>query len=93
MLQNQEKCLTIVRNGGILNYAMINSKILLKGDKKMSFLTEKELCEVIKVDKVFLWKCRKNGMPFIRLGTKLVRYDLSEVLLWLRENSCTNEKK
>ena len=52
----------------------------------MSLLTEQELCSALKVERVFLWKCRKNGMPFIRLGTKLVRYDLQEVLDWLKEN-------
>ncbi len=52
----------------------------------MSLLTEQDLCSVLKVERVFLWKCRKNGMPFIRLGTKLVRYDLQEVLDWLKDN-------
>ena len=50
----------------------------------MSLLTEQELCSALKVDRVFLWKCRQDGMPFIRLGAKIVRYDLEEVLEWFR---------
>ena len=46
----------------------------------MSLLTEQELCSTLKVERVFLWKCRQDGMPFIRLGAKIVRYDLDEVL-------------
>lgn len=52
----------------------------------MSLLTEQELCSALKVERVFLWKCRHDGMPFIRLGAKIVRYDLDEVLNWFREN-------
>ncbi len=50
----------------------------------MSLLTEQELCSILKVERVFLWKCRQDGMPFIRLGAKIVRYDLEEVLEWFR---------
>ena len=53
----------------------------------MSIFTERELCSVLKVNRVFLWKCRQKGMPCIRLGSKLIRYDLSEVLAWLKENT------
>ena len=57
----------------------------------MSLLTEQELCSALKVERVFLWKCRQDGMPFIRLGVKIVRYDLDEVLNWFRE-SAPNEQ-
>ena len=53
----------------------------------MSLLTEQELCSTLKVERVFLWKCRQDGMPFIRLGAKIVRYDLDEVLNWFRESA------
>lgn len=56
-------------------------------------ISEKELCARLQVDRSFLYLCRKKGMPFIRLGTKLIRYDFDEVVSWLRQNSCTNEKK
>lgn len=58
----------------------------------MSLLTEQELCSALKVERVFLWKCRQDGMPFIRLGAKIVRYDLGEVLNWFRE-SAPNEQE
>lgn len=58
----------------------------------MSLLTEQELCSALKVERVFLWKCRQVGMPFIRLGAKIVRYDLDEVLNWFRENG-TDEQE
>lgn len=48
-------------------------------------LTQDELCSVLKVDRVFLWKCRKNGMPYYQLGSKIVRYSLDDVLLWFDE--------
>ena len=51
------------------------------------FITEVELCERLKVDRVFLWSCRKKGLPFIRLGTKIIRYNLDDVLRWFNENS------
>lgn len=58
----------------------------------MSLLTEQELCSALKVERVFLWKCRQDGMPFIRLGAKIVRYDLDEVLNWFCE-SAPNEQE
>lgn len=45
-------------------------------------LTENELCTLLKVDRVFLWKCRKSGMPYFQLGSKIIRYSLEDVLNW-----------
>lgn len=53
----------------------------------MKILTEKELCELLKVESVFLWKCRKNGMPYLRLGSKLIRYNLDDVLAWFESQN------
>lgn len=60
-------------------------------------ITEKELCEILKVDRSFLYACRLSGLPFKRLGKKIIRYDLSSVLVWFDENSakvvnCCEEK-
>lgn len=52
----------------------------------MEFFTEKELCSLLKVDSVVLWRCRKSGLPFIRLGTKMIRYNLADVLQWFQNN-------
>lgn len=45
-------------------------------------LTEKELCEQLKVERVFLFKCRQKGLPFVRLGPKLIRYNYDDVISW-----------
>ena len=52
-----------------------------------NLLTENELCEILRVERLFLYRCRKRGMPYIRLGSKLVRYNLDDVVSWLNENS------
>lgn len=54
---------------------------------KLVLITEKELCEILKVDRSFLYLCRLNGLPFIRLGKKLIRYELNSVLNWYEQNS------
>lgn len=48
-------------------------------------MTEKELCAYLKVDRVFIYRCRCNGLPFVRLGTKLIRYNLDDVLTWFNQ--------
>lgn len=58
-----------------------------------NLLTENELCKFLKVDRVFLWRNRKLGLPFKRLGTKIIRYDLEEVLKWINSNSVLNSKE
>lgn len=50
-------------------------------------LTEKELCDELKVERVFLFKCRQAGMPFIRLGSKIIRYDYDSVLKWFSNDT------
>lgn len=53
----------------------------------LMLITEKELCEKLKVDRVFLWTCRQKGLPFVRLGSKIIRYNYEDVLQWFNENS------
>ena len=50
-------------------------------------ITEIELCERLKVERCFLWSCRQNGMPFVRLGSKIIRYNYDDVLQWFSENT------
>lgn len=52
-------------------------------------LTEKDLCEKLQVQRPFLYKCRQSGMPFVRLGPKIIRYDYDSVLKWFRDNYST----
>lgn len=48
-------------------------------------LTEKQLCDVLQVGRVFLYMCRERGMPFVRLGAKIVRYDYEAVMAWMED--------
>jgi hypothetical protein len=50
-------------------------------------LTEKELCDLLKVERKFIFACRKNGMPYLKLGSRLIRYEMDIVIEWLKENS------
>jgi len=40
----------------------------------------------LKVNQVTLWSLRKAGLPHIKVG-RLCRYDLAEVLEWLRDRT------
>lgn len=50
-------------------------------------MTEKELAQYLKVSTVYLYKCRKNGMPYIRLSRNCIRYILEDVLIWLNNSN------
>lgn len=52
-------------------------------------LTSDELCEFLQVGRKFIYQCRKSGMPYLKLGNKLVRYDLNAVLRWLETENFT----
>ena len=39
-----------------------------------NLLTEKQLCDVLHVGRVFLYMCRDRGMPYVRLGAKLADF-------------------
>lgn len=47
-------------------------------------LTQKELCELLKINVTTAYRWRKEGMPFMGAG-KGIRYDKQEVLKWLKE--------
>jgi predicted DNA-binding transcriptional regulator AlpA len=49
----------------------------------IKYLTEKQLCEVLCVDRTMLWRLRDEGMPHIVLGSRTIRYLLADVLEWL----------
>ncbi len=48
----------------------------------MLFVTEKQLSELLCISHGYIWKCRQQGMPYKRLGSRSVRYDLESVLKW-----------
>jgi phage terminase Nu1 subunit (DNA packaging protein) len=54
------------------------------------FITEKELCNMFKVDRSTVWRWRREGLPY--LGKKgSIRYDKSKVIEWLESRK--NEQK
>ena len=57
-----------------------------------NLLTEKQLCDVLHVGRVFLYMCRDRGMPYVRLGAKLVRYDYEKVMAWMEDYNKNNSK-
>lgn len=50
-------------------------------------LTSDQICNALHIERTTLWKLKNNGMPYIRVGKKLIRYDLDEVIAWLKERS------
>lgn len=49
-----------------------------------SLMTEDQMREFLCVKPLALYRLRRQGMPCIRLGYKLIRYDLDAVLEWLQ---------
>ena len=56
----------------------------------MELITENKLCELLKVDRVLIWRCRKEGLPFYRVGSKLIRYNYDDVLKWFGSQHTRN---
>jgi len=48
-------------------------------------LTEAQVVEELGVTRPTLYRWRRFGMPYVPLGTRAVRYNLSEVMQWLEE--------
>ena len=51
------------------------------------FLKESELLEYFHISRTCLYNCRKQGLPIVKIGNKVVRYDYEEVLKRFEENS------
>jgi len=47
------------------------------------FMTTQQVCAELGVDRQCLLRWRNQGMPYIPLGTRMVRYNLYDVLEWL----------
>lgn len=54
------------------------------GGKEM-LLTEKEILQILKISRTTLSKLRKNGLPFIRITDKAIRYCKDDVLEWVNK--------
>lgn len=48
-------------------------------------LTEKELCEWLKITPMTAYRWRKKGMPYMG-ARKSIRYSSEDVLKWLKQN-------
>lgn len=55
-------------------------------------MTEKELSKHLKVSTVYLYTCRKQGMPYLRLSPRCIRYDLDDVIFWFKERGGRNNE-
>lgn len=54
------------------------------------WITQKELCEWLRISAVTAWKWRKEGMPYI--GNKgSIRYNKEQVEKWLEEKAQKNK--
>jgi excisionase family DNA binding protein len=51
-----------------------------------SMLTTKELCEKYKISDSTVTRWRREGLPFERLGPRLVRFDEDKVIGWLKQH-------
>ena len=47
-------------------------------------MTGQELCNYLKIERVLLWKLRKEGLPHL-LVSQSIRYDLDSVMSWLSQ--------
>ena len=55
----------------------------IMGNKKL--VTTKEMAEILSVHENTLFNWAKEGMPRYKMGSNAVRYDVDEVLKWIRE--------
>lgn len=50
------------------------------------FLTEAELCELLKVSRTYLWELRTGeGLPHCKMG-RMIRYRTRDVIDWLERD-------
>jgi len=56
-------------------------------------MTEIQLLEKLKICKPTLYSMRKRGMPCIKVGNRLIRYDFADVIEWLKNNDPLSERR
>lgn len=54
------------------------------------WITEQELCEWLKIERMTAYRWRKEGMPYIG-KTKSIRYNKEEVEEWLKNRKTKND--
>jgi excisionase family DNA binding protein len=50
------------------------------------YITERELCNWLRISRSTAVRRRKEGMPFVKIG-KAVRYDKEKVQQWIEQKS------
>jgi DNA modification methylase/predicted DNA-binding transcriptional regulator AlpA len=55
-------------------------------------ITERELLEELKISRTTLWRLKKMGMPYIKVGSAY-RYDKEEVIQWFKSNKISSFDK
>ena len=60
-------------------------------NKKLA--TTKEMAEILNVHENSLFNWAKEGMPRYKLGSNAVRYDIEEVLEWVRTRGEENDQE
>ena len=58
----------------------------------MHYLTEDGVAKTFDISRTTLWTLRKKGLPHYRVGS-LVRYDLNEVIEWLRTHTVESQNE
>lgn len=48
------------------------------------FLTVENLCELLQVSRVTVYRWREQGMPYIKIGRN-IRFEKEKVLEWIRK--------
>jgi len=49
------------------------------------FMTTQQVCDELGIDRQSLKRWRDAGMPYVPVGSRLVRYNLNDVLGWLQD--------
>ena len=55
-------------------------------NEEKRYLREKELCDRLGISRMMVRRLRAQGMPCLKLGRKIVTYDLEEVMEWFEEH-------
>ena len=60
---------------------------LIEGERMEKLLTRKQLAEKLQVSDMTIHRYVKQGMPYLRVGNKLMRFDFEKVKEWLQEQN------
>ena len=72
---------------------ILKQKRRLKNMDGNKLVTTKEMAEILSVHENTLFNWAKEGMPRYKLGSNAVRYDIEEVLEWVRTRVEENDRE